>query len=251
MNTKTLLITIHFSLIFGNLVFANPRIKNTKSFDTLKTSIDKKGLDLEFVLEKGNHHNHPTFAIWLEDLEGNYIQPLLVTKFIATGIYARGPLSDTTWGTEPGEAYRPAALPYWNHKRREQPQIEKIMPGKNDPIPDGYTAATPKASFVLKASTDKPIPNSFRLLMEINQTWDWNEYWTNNKFPENKAYKSSSQPSVVYAVTVHTGSGIKEYWLNPVGHGHYAGSNGDLYTNLTTITTALDIYKTIKVTLKK
>ena len=83
-----------------------------------------------------------------------FIQSLFITQYIATGIFGHGPINDSLWGNKPGEAYRPAALPYWNHKRIQQPEIKKVVPDKNNPIPDAYTAATPAASFVLKTKSD-------------------------------------------------------------------------------------------------
>ena len=87
-------------------------------------------------------------------------------------------------------------------------------------------------------------------MMEINQTWDWNEYWTNNKYPGNKQYKTSSQPSIVYYAEIDLDNPQKEYWLNPIGHGHFSGDDGKLYGNLSTLTTALEIVKRIKVIIK-
>jgi hypothetical protein len=83
--------------------------------------------------------------------------------------------------------------------------------------------------------------------MEINQPWDWNEYWTNTKYPEDENYKTSSQPSLVYRVTIDLNSGVKEYSMKPVGHGHYSGMDGSLTTDLSTLTTALEIAKSITV----
>ena len=232
-------------------LYAKNKKDSTDLFDTIYTNKNSNGMKFEIILEKGIAHNHPTFAIWIEDLEGNYIQPIMVTKFIATGIFGHGPVNDSAWGIKPGEAYRPAALPYWNHKRIGQPVLIKLMPGKNDSIPDAYTSATPPGNFILETGTNEVLNNKFRLVFEINQTWDWNEYWTNNKFPDDKQYKTSCQPSVVYSVIIDPESDIKEYWLNPIGHGHYSGKDGILYTNLSTLTTAMNIVKSVKVIVKK
>jgi hypothetical protein len=170
-------------------------------------------------------------------MDENYIQTLFVTKSFATGIFGHGPLNDTLWGTEPGMAKRPAALPYWWHKC-DRGSVKTVVPAPDDPFVDAYTGATPEGSFTLRIKTDKTGTGKFRILMEINQPWDWNEYWTNNKFPDDYAYKSSSQPSVVYSATIDPGSKIKEFYLNPIGHGHHSGKDGFLYTDLSTITTA-------------
>jgi hypothetical protein len=85
--------------------------------------------------------------------------------------------------------------------------------------------------------------------MEINQSWDWNEFWHNNKYPEDKEYKTSSQPAVVYEATINTNKPGEEILFKPVGHSHYAGRDGKLYTELNTLTSALNIVKkcTVKV----
>ncbi len=114
-------------------------------------------------------------------------------------------------------------------------------------MPDGITGATPKANFVVKAQVPDENMTRFRVLFEINQSWDWNEYWTNNKYPRDEHYMSSSQPALVYEAVVDLDSGVNEIELQPVGHSHWSGQNGDLYPDLSTITTALEITESVKV----
>ncbi len=85
--------------------------------------------------------------------------------------------------------------------------------------------------------------------MEINQPWDFNEFWNSSKYEGNRHYKSSCQPSLVYAVTIDTDA-PGEYFLNPIGHGHYAGEDGKLYTDISTFTSALQIVQKISVIVK-
>jgi hypothetical protein len=205
------------------------------------------GKQLAIAFLKGEGHNHPTFAIWVEDLEGNLIETLFVTKYFATGIFGYADAKDGTWKNEPGEALRPAALPYWSHKRNIISRDSLYVPTPEAPVPDAITGATPDGSFILKTSANPPASEPFRILLEINQTWDWNTYWTNDKYPSDKDYKSSAQPSVIYAVTIEEGKGPFE--MSPIGHGHYSGDNGKLYTDLSTLTTALEIAETITITL--
>lgn len=202
---------------------------------------------LELIAIKGEGHNNPTFAIWLEDMEGNYLKTLFITKSFASGIYAYGALNDSTWSNEPGASYRPAALPYWSFKKGLIDD-NYIIPEKDHPFVDAYSGATPKGSFTLK--TDNPNRNKYRIMMEVNQTWDWNKYWTNSKYPGNRNYMSSAQPSVIYAVTIDLSAPMESYILNPIGHGHYAGNNGALYTDLSTFTSALKIFERLEVKIK-
>lgn len=215
--------------------------------ETISTNINGQGISLEIEFTKGKKHNYPSFAIWLQDLEGNYIQTLFVTRYFATGIYGHADAGNNTWSDKSGESLRKAALPYWSYNRGIISRDSLYIPTPENPVPDAYTGATPKGDFILKTKTDQIINGKYRLLMEINQPWDWNEFWKNDKYPNNSDYKSSCQPSLVYAVVIDMNSETNEYYLNPIGHGHFAGEDGELYTDLSRHTTALQIINKIKV----
>ncbi len=209
------------------------------------------GTELVVNMTKGKHHNHPSFAIWLEDLEGNVIQTLFVTKSVGTGIFQYGDAGDGTWLRISGPASRPASLPYWLHRREVAKTAEFSMPNPENKVPDAYTGATPSADFRLKAIPLKTLPERFRLLVEVNQPWDWNAYWSNEKHADVPNYHTSAQPSVVYAVEVNMNDLMDTYHLNPIGHGQFAGTDGKLYTDLSGMTTALDIFKSIILQVEK
>ena len=103
----------------------------------------------------------------------------------------------------------------------------------------------------LKWKTKKVKDRKFRVLLEINQPWDSNKFWTNNKFPGDIDYFTSLQPALVYAVTIDPNSDETEYYLNPIGHSEPSGQNGKLFTDLTTFTTAKEIAEKIIVHLNK
>lgn len=230
------------------------KLKKDTTKTRFSTNINGQGTELIMEFFKGKEHNHPTFAIWLEDMHGNFIQTLYVTEYFGTGIYGFGQKNDSVWSREPGQSLRPAALPYWSHKRvnadNDIDPIE-IIPSPKNPVADAITGATPSGNFVMRTKTDEVIKSKFRLLMEINQTWDFNEYWTNNLYPDDVDYKTSCQPALVYAVTIDPESDFKEFYLNPIGHSHYSGKDGNLYTDLSTFTTALEIVDKVKVVLTK
>ena len=52
---------------------------------------------------------------------------------------------------------------------------------------------------------------------------------------------------MVYRATVDLSDTGKEYILTPIGHSHYSGADGSLDPDLSTLTTALDIVREIKV----
>src|SRR5690606_32391837 len=83
----------------------------------IQTSTENAVRELEIEFQKGKTFNHPSFAFWIEDLEGNYIQTLYVTGYVAKGRFGFGEIEPGKWKDEPGDARRPATLPYWAHKR--------------------------------------------------------------------------------------------------------------------------------------
>ena len=197
--------------------------------------------------EKGKELNHPLFAIWLADSEGNFLQTLYVSESIGKGVFKHVSREAGRWMA--GEIQRPAALPYWTHQRDIINEAGTLLPTPQQPVPDAYTGATPSFSFIFYLYTDKPLNGTYMLFLELNQSWDWNEHWTNNKFPGDNEYKTASQPALVYAAKIDTNS-WEEMELKPVGHSHYSGKDGKLYDNLNTLSTALKITKRITVAVK-
>jgi hypothetical protein len=217
---------------------------------SIQTSPENKQQEIEMIFIAGDEFNHPSFAIWTEDLYGNYIETLYVTEYVAKGEFARGEIEPGKWKNEPGELRRPASLPYWSHKRNIKAPDCLYIPSPETAVPDALSSATPKGNFTLNAFITKAITERFQVLLEINQPWDSNEFWTNSRFKDDNNYQGSLQPALIYAVTVYPNQTGKEYFLNPIGHSHPSGENGELFTDLTTLTTAKDIAHKISVRLK-
>lgn len=217
--------------------------RETDTMLVIKTRSEAKGLPLEVEFRRGPAHNHPLMAIWAEDMEGNYLQTLYVAQSIAEGVFRHGDPSTGRW--MPGPVRRPAALPYWGHQRGVQADDGYYIPSQNDPLPDALTGPTPKSHFLLRSRLDPGDRQQFRVLFEINQSWDWNRYWTNDRFPGDADYMSSSQPALVYEAFVDLESGQKYFTLLPIGHSHWSGASGELFPDLGTLTTALEIAASI------
>ncbi len=232
--------------------------KNTNSYTMPKAEAElidlNKSVNSSFVMvvdfEKGNSFNHPLMALWAEDVKGNYLETFYVAQSIGKGVYQKTSNDDKgKW--LPGPNRRPATLPYWAHKRGVKESDGLYLPTPQTAMTDAVTGATPKQDFrIIAKPTLASFPRVFNLLFEINQSWDWNEYWSNTKYTDDREYRTSSQPSLVYSASINLDSGVVEYHLNPIGHGHYAGKDGVLYTDLSTLTTALEIAKKISVTIK-
>ena len=221
--------------------------QKTERIDTMNYIITKGDLQFEIIFLKGEAFNHPTFAIWLEDENGQYLESLFVTEYFATGIFGHADAGDGSWKAGKGESIRPASLPYWSHKRNVISRDSLFVPTPENPVTDAVTGATPAGSFVMKTSAKQELPQKFTVLFEINQTWDWNDYWTNNKYSDNNDYKASAQPSVVYKAEISKSITDEIITLEAIGHGHYSGSDGSLADDLSTLTTALQIANRIEV----
>lgn len=202
-----------------------------------------QGPALEIRMVKGEGHNHPLMAIWIEDENGEFVQTLFVAESIGKGIFQHGDASMGFW--KPGEIRRPAALPYWSHQRGIKAIDGLYLPTPDNPVPDAYTGPTPRSSFIINTRMNQPGLTKFNVFFEINQTWDWNEYWTNNKYPENEEYKTSCQPALVYSVLIDLEDAKDEYTMNLIGRSHHSGSNGELFDDIHTLTTALHIAEQI------
>ena len=208
-----------------------------------------KGPAIEITFTKGKAHNNPLMAIWTEDEEGKFIQTLYVAESIGKGVFKRGDSASGKW--MPGEIRRPASLPYWSHRRGIRAKDGLFLPDKENPVPDAYTGPTPSGNFTLNVRADDSKLRRFILYFEINQSWDWNEYWTNNKFPDDEEYKTSCQPALVYSTNIDLDKPQSGYVLKVAGHSHYSGKTGELFTDISTITTALDIAKEITVIIRE
>lgn len=236
---------IHLVLIFLTLaaLSACKVNENAAEMTVYKDSIViQSGQAIHMNFTKGKAFNHPTFVIWQEDLEGNYLRTIFITKSYATGIFGHANVGDSIWLNKAGKSIQPSALPYWTHKKGLI-NGETMVPTPENPFLDAYTGATPKGDFDFSTSVVAE-KSSYRILLEVNQPWDWNTYWTNDKFGNNHAYKHSAQPSIIYSVTVNELDSV--FYLNPIGHGEPKGENGHLFTDLSTISTAKDIFKSVK-----
>jgi len=217
------------------------------AMETIITNVDGKGISVNLEFRKGSSHNHPLMVIWTEDTAGKYIETLYVSESIGKGIFRHGDRSQGHW--MPGPIRRPAALPYWSHKRGIQADDGYYLPTPESPMPDAVSGPTPSGNFILESKTTNSKPERFNILLEINQSWDWNEYWSNSKFPGDENYRTSSQPSIIYQATMDLNATTGEYSMKAIGHGHYAGADGNLYTDLSTLTTALQIVQSINISI--
>lgn len=243
MQTKILLTTLLLII-----VVATSGKRKPETFTQEYYGIKNKGTSITVTFEKGKEHNHPLYAIWLTDENGKFIQTLYVSESIGRGIFKHVSRKSGRWMS--GEIQRPASLPYWAHQRGIRNEQGSYLPTPKQPEVDAYTGATPQTSFIMHLITEKPLKGKYRIMLELNQSWDWNEFWTNDRFPTDKEYNTSSQPALVYSTKIDTESPVSEYEMTPVGHSHYSGQDGSLTNDLNSMSTALKIAKRIIVNLR-
>jgi len=236
-------ITLIAAIVFGGCKTSKVPVEETPYRFTMNP--DGKGPQVEFTFKRGESHNHPLMAVWAVDESGKYIQTLYVAESLGKGIFGHGDTSTGKW--LPGEIRRPAALPVWSHSRGVKEADGLFLPTSRTPIADAYTGATPMGSFVLAAKMDNEAPERFYVMFEINQTWDWNEYWHNNRFPDNEEYKTSCQPSLIYRAMIDLSDPQEQYTLELIGRGHHAGENGDIIDELESMSSALNITREVYV----
>jgi hypothetical protein len=217
--------------------------------DTLFTNTEGKGNTLEFQFRRGPEHNHPLMALWLTDTTGKYIQTLYVAESIAKGVFGHGDQTTGKW--LPGAIRRPATLPVWAFDRGVKEKDGLYLPTQENPIPDAYTGATPQAHFVIIAKADEQLPDYFKVWFELNQSWDWNNFWNNNKYPDDEDYKTSCQPALVYSATLNLNENQDFKNLDLIGHSHFSGKDGKIYSDVSTISTAKEISQSLMVRILK
>ncbi len=221
------------------------------------TKPDAVGRQISVRFEAGAHYKHPLkinriitikttpqIAVWLEDIDGNYIDTLYVTKRAGTQAWRTSP-------DLPAESIRrPESLPLWSHKRGVVYPDGLFMPTHDNPLTDAVTAASPKGDFHLRTKTPQELLK-FVVLAEVNNSADFNDAYSADALPGTPSYSGGSwgsgQPSIVYAATVDLTSGPGTWELTPVGHGSPDGSDASLNPDLTGLTTAKDIIDRITV----
>ena len=236
---------LYIAVFILTLSCTTSKVPADETPDRFSSNPEGQGPALEIEMTRGEGHNHPLMAIWVEDENGQFIQTLYIAESIGKGVFQHGDASRGFW--MPGEIQRPAALPYWSHKRGIINDQGLYLPTPTTPIVDAYTGPTPGKSFILDTRLDEADLTKFHVLFEINQTWDWNEYWTNNKYPEDEEYKTSCQPALVYAVAIDLDNPEDEYIMGIIGRSHHSGANGELFDDIHTLTTALHIAEEIVV----
>jgi len=209
--------------------------------------------DIKIMVEKGNEwlHDFPLFlglekktapqiAIWIEDMNGNYITTIYASHKIATGSFFGGDR-------------RKEALPAWCFSRGVRYPDGLYLPTEDEPLVDGISGSTPRGSFDVKI---RPMDDlaQFVVKVELNHSVDWNDNYPKNAKEGDANYsggkEGSGQPAVVYAAEVDLESNQKQYKATLIGHSSPDGSNGDIYPDTSSLTSALSIVNEITINIQ-
>ncbi len=209
--------------------------------DDIKVSVTKGDEWLhDFPLFLGlEKKNPPQIAIWVEDLAGNYLTTIYTSHKIATG----------SWQSNGGNR-RKESLPVWSYTRGVQYPDGLYLPTKAQPLVDGISGATPHGSFDVKI---RPVDGlkQFVVKIELNHSTDWNKNYPENAKEGEANYsggkEGSGQPAVVYSAEIDLRSSRKQYTATIIGHSSPDGSDGDIYPDTSSLTTALNIVQEITI----
>jgi len=107
-------------------------------------------------------------------------------------------------------------------------------------------------NFIVNTSLESS--DKFVLKFEINVAFDDNENYSEFDFPDDEIFHNGTgqlgQPSLIFETEIDMNDGKNYYLMELLGHGHRSGSNGEIYKELESLTTALNIVKRIVVSAK-
>lgn len=246
-----------------------------------------QGNKLVIDLRKGPYFRWPQYAFWLETMDGDFIQPLYVTEKLAHNNFVVkqtlrdkhellnsdvSGYDDKAWSNLFKEEYSPEtagqrtraeSLPVFLHQLGSK-KAEDLFSrtDKNAithtssklPAIDGFAGATMLDNFLLSSQANKSLPDKYRVRFEINQAFDFNKYYSSDRFPNDPIYSGngySAQPSVIYEAVIDTQSAQQYYPMTLIGHGHHSGTDGKIYTDVNDLTTAREIVDRVIVEVEK
>lgn len=196
------------------------------------TNIETGGAYIEIeVLSGPSNTGIPMYAVWAEDLAGNFLQDLFVSSYSATWVPKNH--SNT--------AKRKESLPYWLHKAGNEVSPNVFLSDPVNNIPDDLDAVSGATvdndcDFIIKTyvSANPSDGNQVRICYEIQQSWDDGWYFDSSGSGEVDAHNTIEEPSLIYSEVIdleNTGTydlGGTASSKGPVGYGHCFGEDGVL-----------------------
>lgn len=268
---------------WGNQLRANQATETTRQLSYVRKEFIRagaKGDKLVIDLRKGAYFYYPQYALWLETLDGTFIQPLYVTQKLAQNNFANkvrlrnsqqvfntdiANMDEQTWQqTFASETLnadttrlrsRPESLPVFLHQLASTPATTVFTDPRataDTKKIDAYAGATLLDNFLLSTQAAEALPTQFRVRLEINQSFDFNAYYSSDRFPDDPIYSGdgyNGQPSMIYEAVINRASNQRFYPMQLIGRGHHSGKDGIIYQDLHNITSAQHLVERIIVEL--
>ncbi len=243
------------ALLSWGAAMRNAGVPKRTTYDTI--ALDRRGTGplltvdvkagpwFDFVEPTYGFRITPQMAVWIEDESGQFIETLYVTRDEGRAGYDEGDEKHTL-------SPRPAALPVWAHKLGVVRDANPLR-ASHAPAPDVVTAASPTDNVYLDARAHTKPGQRFAVLVELNSSFDYNDHYRPDSFPDEPGYADGgnpAQPSVVYRAWIEP-DGSRFVVMTPIGHGHHAGANGDVDPDLSHHTTALQIVDRVLVEVRR
>jgi|GEM_PF-122903 hypothetical protein len=240
-----------FMIKSGGKVEITRTVEGEKIVIAVEAGENWSGISKGMLFKK--NQNSPQMAFWLEDMNGTFQATLYVSKQTAVQDWP-----DRSYVKGHEDAKRQPALPIWTHKHIKAgvhpietcsmchdrvKSADKSI--DSEPRLDAFTAATPRSSFVRELNLPPGLaPGKYIVCAEINNAIDYNEHFQEN-LPEqfNRSNGISGQPSLFFSGFLTTGGDETIAVLKLAGHGHPAGKDGTVYSDMSGITTASDIVR--------
>ena len=250
-----------------------------ESFSTNPSRFEEGSrVPVELLVRGGEHFRHklqilplvkvnnpPQMAAWCETADGEFLGTLFVTERIATRSWRSAPADSTP--TE--EISRPEALPVWSRRSGaavaaavpaagarvpEEKTPDDAAPTAAGRAPDAVTAATPKTDF--RVTTGLPASDEeIVVYFEVNSSADFNETYPVDAAKGTESYSGgkwgSGQPALVYRARLAPGAlrrdGPQPVILELTGRSSADGSNGEINSDLSGVTTAREIVEEVRI----
>jgi hypothetical protein len=194
---------------------------------------ETKNAQMEFDFNILLAEKNCQIAIWLVNEKGAFVDTVYVTRKTAKkGLGNRGGGLDDKLGGS-----RLSILPVWAHQRGVDYGGGNFYPPKDKALVDAITSATPKAGeFVWSWRPPKNLkPGKYYYNIEVNKSFDDNEHHDYSWY--------RGQPSVIWQGSLFVGKKISRSDAKIIGHGDAAGADGNINSDLSSLTSALLLIK--------
>ena len=237
-----------------------------------------KEVPVELLVVGGEHFRHklqimplikvnnpPQMAAWCETTDGEFLGTLFVTERIAERSWRSAPADSTP----EEEISRAEALPVWSHRSGASVFVASsssrgalaarapanAMAPADERASDAVTAPTPKSDF--RVTTTLPATGEeIVVYFEVNNSADFNESYRADSAKGTNSYSGgewgSGQPALVYSarfapISLRDGE-ARPVVLELTGRSSADGSSGEIYSDLTGVTTAREIVEEVRIT---